>query len=455
MALNYDLINQDFAVPEGYRRNQDGDYMGQNGLLWDPYDQYMQSLNTAASFGIPPEELARWQSLADFQGMTLDQYIRSAQGDYTTSQDKYGSTIYSPTSGAVNQAGWPDHNAPDGTENGWMLPLMVATAGAADMGMFGDLFSGFGGGDTLNTAGWDVAGVDGFNPVSLMSDAEGAAGVGEGFNFANTYTPTPSGFDFGSTDPTAGFSTNPYTNYSAGGLASSITPNLLTSGALSSAAGAGLGGGGGDSSLWSSLLGNKNLLSSLIGSGVQGLSSYLASNAQQDSAEQANNTLWNMFNQTRTDNLPMLAARNGALSNMVNLTTPGKQFDQMQLDPGYQFRLDQGQDALDNRLRAAGKFYSGSALKAGTDYNQNFASNEFGNIFNRNASLAGLGQTATSATQALGANTANNVANNQTDMGNARASGYMGIGNAVQGGINSYNQQNMLNQLLPLLTRGY
>jgi hypothetical protein len=144
--MNYDLINQDFAVPEGYYRNQDGDYMSrETGQLWDPYDRYQQSLNTGTSFGIPADELARWQSLADFQGMSLDQYIRSAQGDYTTSQDKYGSTIYSPTSGTVNNAAWPYHNAPDGTENGWMLPLAVMTAGAADMGMFGNLF-GTGGG---------------------------------------------------------------------------------------------------------------------------------------------------------------------------------------------------------------------------------------------------------------------------------------------------------------------
>lgn len=194
-----------------------------------------------------------------------------------------------------------------------------------------------------------------------------------------------------------------------------------------------------------------SLLTSLLGSGIQGISSLIASNAQKNAANQANSTLANQYAQNRADLAPYREAGYGALDKLVGMTTPGRQFTTMQADPGYQFRYQQGEDALNNRLKAGGKFYSGSALKGGQEYAQGFASNEFGNVYNRLAGLAGTGQTATTNTAQMGTNTANQIANNEADMGNARASGYVGLGNAVQGGINAYNNQNMQNALLQLL----
>lgn len=66
-------------------------------------------------------------------------------------------------------------------------------------------------------------------------------------------------------------------------------------------------------------------------------------------------------------------------------------------DPGYQFRLGQGQQAVDRAAAAAGGRLSGAALKKLTEYNQGFASNEFGNAANRDIALRNmqmqLGQT--------------------------------------------------------------
>ena len=78
-------------------------------------------------------------------------------------------------------------------------------------------------------------------------------------------------------------------------------------------------------------------------------------------------------------------------------------------------------------------------------YNQNFATNEFGNVFNRNATLAGLGQVGTTAGVNAGTNYANNAANINMGAGNVRASGYMGIANALGGGIGQ--GVNYLNEL--------
>lgn len=190
-----------------------------------------------------------------------------------------------------------------------------------------------------------------------------------------------------------------------------------------------------------------------LASGVLGaVGANRAAGIQADASNAANQTLWNMYQQNRADLEPWRTAGVGALGNLTNLTTPGKQVDAMMLDPGYQFRLGEGQKALETQLRAGGKFYSGDALKAGTQYNQNFATGEFGNVFNRNATLAGLGQTATNTGVASGQNTANNVANNLTGAGNARASGYVGAFNSLGGALgnatNYFTQQSLLDQLL-------
>lgn len=130
-----------------------------------------------------------------------------------------------------------------------------------------------------------------------------------------------------------------------------------------------------------------------------------------------------------------------------------------QADPGYQFRLSEGTKAIDRGAAARGNLFSGAAGKALTRYNQDFASNEYGNAynryntdqgnkFNRLASLAGIGQTATNQTQAAGTNMANNVSSNMIGAGNAQAAGIMGVGNALGGALNNYAQYNMMNSIL-------
>jgi hypothetical protein len=116
-----------------------------------------------------------------------------------------------------------------------------------------------------------------------------------------------------------------------------------------------------------------------------------------------------------------------------------------QTDPGYEFRKAEGMKGIENSAAARGGLLSGAALKAAGQYNQNFASNEYGNAFNRFntnqtnqynrlASLAGVGQTANNAVQTAGQNYANQAGANLMAAGNAtaagaqRASGYIGQG---------------------------
>jgi len=115
-------------------------------------------------------------------------------------------------------------------------------------------------------------------------------------------------------------------------------------------------------------------------------------------------------------------------------------------DPGYQFRIGEGQKQIESSAAARGGLLSGAAAKALTKYNQDFASNEYGNVynrfrtnqgdvFNRLASLAGVGQTATNQTQQAGENYASNAGNALQYGGTARASGYAGQANALNAGL--------------------
>lgn len=135
-----------------------------------------------------------------------------------------------------------------------------------------------------------------------------------------------------------------------------------------------------------------------------------------------------------------------------------------QADPGYQFRLDQGEKAINRNALARGRYNSGSVLRALQDFNSGLASQEYGNAFNRFntqqgnqfnrlASIAGVGQTATQSTNSDRMATGNTIAGNQIGAGNAAAAGQVGSINAITGGIgqgvNFWQSQQLLNALNP------
>lgn len=111
-------------------------------------------------------------------------------------------------------------------------------------------------------------------------------------------------------------------------------------------------------------------------------------------------------------------------------------------DPGYAFRLAEGNKALDRTAAARGGLLSGGAMKAAQRYGQEMGSQEYMNAFNRYQtnranqlnplqSLMGAGQTgANTLTQAAG-QLGSDLGQNALGAGNARASGYMGQANAL------------------------
>lgn len=120
-------------------------------------------------------------------------------------------------------------------------------------------------------------------------------------------------------------------------------------------------------------------------------------------------------------------------------------------DPGYAFRLSEGQKALDRSAAARGGLISGAALKAATRFGQDYGSQEYTNAFNRYANIAGLGQTATNNMSNAAGNFGAAEGANAINAGNARASGYVGGANAMNQGLGTYlnytQNQNMMNML--------
>lgn len=87
---------------------------------------------------------------------------------------------------------------------------------------------------------------------------------------------------------------------------------------------------------------------------------------------------------------PYVTAGQSALSQLQDITNDDNSWlnqkftgEDLANDAGYQFRLQQGQSALNNSLAAGNGVLSGAAQKALSDYNQGAASNEFQNAYNR------------------------------------------------------------------------
>ena len=129
------------------------------------------------------------------------------------------------------------------------------------------------------------------------------------------------------------------------------------------------------------------------------------------------------------------------------------------IDPGYQFRLQQGQEATNRMANMGGGLLSGNALKGQEDYTQGLASQEYGNAFNRFqtqrsniyntlAGIAGLGQNAYNTSANAATTGANSIGNTIQGIGQAQASGTVGSANALMGGLQNAGNQYTLSQLL-------
>ena len=200
--------------------------------------------------------------------------------------------------------------------------------------------------------------------------------------------------------------------------------------------------------------------SSLIGADAAGK----AAGTQADAARYAADVQKQMFEQQNAQQAPYREAGYSALSDIGGMKpyltkqyTP-EDFSQG-IDPGYQFRLQQGQEATNRMANMGGGMLSGNALKGAQDYTQGLASQEYGNAFNRFqtqrsniyntlASIAGLGQTSLGQTTAAGTTAAGNIGSNIAGAGAAQAGGIVGQANALSSGLQTLGNQQYLSNLL-------
>lgn len=157
---------------------------------------------------------------------------------------------------------------------------------------------------------------------------------------------------------------------------------------------------------------------------------------------------------------PFYEAGQTALNKLIPLSDYQKfGMDQFQADPGYAFRLSEGQKALERSAAARGGLMGGATGKALLRYGQEAGSQEYMNAFNRYQteraarlnplqSLAGIGQTSANTVGGYGQNYANqanqlgmtnaaNQGNLALGMGNIRASQYGTAGSALNTALNT------------------
>lgn len=113
--------------------------------------------------------------------------------------------------------------------------------------------------------------------------------------------------------------------------------------------------------------------------------------------------------------------------------------NRLEQSPGYQFRLSQGQNSIQNLLASRGGLKSGGAMKALEEFAQGTASQEFGNQVGYLQGLAGIGQNAATAMgnaeMMAGTNMANASQQGILGQGMAMANSDAQMGNIIGGGM--------------------
>ena len=137
--------------------------------------------------------------------------------------------------------------------------------------------------------------------------------------------------------------------------------------------------------------------------------------------------------------------------------------DQFEQDPGYAFRQSEGMKALERSAAARGGLLSGSTMKGIQRFGQDLASQEYQNAFNRYQveraarlnplqSLMGSGQSSANVLTSAAGQYGQAGANTLENIGNVRASGYIGSANALSGALsdigNYFSDKNTLNTIL-------
>lgn len=201
--------------------------------------------------------------------------------------------------------------------------------------------------------------------------------------------------------------------------------------------------------------------------------SVIASHQQAHGQEQAANTQAGMFNTINQQEQPFIQAGYGAtktLSELLGTAAPtgdngmasGTQLpggylnqpfnptqEQLNNYPGFQFSLQQGENAVRNAGTPSQGALSGATLKDLMSFNQGLAQTYYGNyfnqyqqqqqsIFNRLSQIAGLGQSAATQVGNSGTALGTGIAQAQAAAAGSQAAGTVGATNSIGNSLQLY-----------------
>jgi hypothetical protein len=142
--------------------------------------------------------------------------------------------------------------------------------------------------------------------------------------------------------------------------------------------------------------------------------------------------------------------------------------DDYEADPGYQFRLDEGNKALERSQAAKGGLLSGAAMKEALRYGQGMGSQEYGNsynrfmdqnntLYNRYSGISNQGMGAVNSGSQSGQNYANNMSGIYGNIANANAASAINQGNNLSQSLGSLfggSQYGNIGQTPPIIPGG-
>ena len=219
-------------------------------------------------------------------------------------------------------------------------------------------------------------------------------------------------------------------------------------------------------------------LASMYGAGKLGQASMDAANRLATANQGATALQTRMYEDQVARQQPFYQAGLNALPEYTKGVMPGGDLvrpfaaTDFQTDPGYGFRMSEGMKALDRTAASRGNLLSGATFKGAQRFNQDMASNEYNNAYNRYVgnqatqrnALAGLTGFAPTAAQQIGnagsnyasnvnnlsTNTATNYSNADLTGAAARQSAYTGAGGAFANALSPNPLNAYLNKQLGL-----
>lgn len=182
----------------------------------------------------------------------------------------------------------------------------------------------------------------------------------------------------------------------------------------------------------------------LAGGVAQGALANKAANAQERASQDQLALQREMWDTTRQDMLPFRESGGNALAaymSELGLGDAPEGYQGISLSPAAQFAMEQGRNAMESGAAARGGLYSGATLGGLEEMRFGMAQQDRASQMNRLAGLTDMGLSA------AGMNASNNNAMAQmgsnafANMGNARAAGAIGMGNAFTGMMNNLSGQ--------------